>query len=99
VSKVTIGMGIWAAAFLVGAALAALYLALLWAGTRSLAGHRPVRDFLLSALARAGLVLGALAVWILYTPETEVLVAGLLGFVAVRLAATRAIELRSREDG
>lgn len=94
----TTSMGMWAAAFFGGAALAALYLALLWAGTRSLAGHRPVRDFLLSALARAGLVLGALAVWTLYTPDPGVLVAGLLGFVAMRLAATRGIELRSRED-
>lgn len=95
----TAGMGIWAAAFLVGTALAALYLALLWAGTRSLAGQRPVREFLLSTLARGGIVLGALAVWTLYIPDAGVLVAGLLGFVAVRLAATRAIELRSGEDG
>ena len=95
----TASIGMWATAFLGGAVLGALYLAMLWTGTRSLACHWPVRDFLLSALARAGLVLGALAVWALYTPDPGVLVAGLLGFVAVRLAATRAIELRSREDG
>ena len=93
----TASIGMWATAFLGGAVLGALYLAMLWTGTRSLAGHRPVRDFLLSALTRAGLVLGALAVWALSAPDAGVLVSGLLGFVAVRLAATRAIELRSRE--
>ena len=95
----TTSMGMWATAFFGGAVLGVLYLALLWTGTRSLAGHRPLRGFLLSALARAGLVLGALAVWALHTPDPGVLVAGLLGFAVMRLAATRGIELRSREDG
>ena len=73
-----------------GAGLAALYLALLWAGTRALAGLRPARVFVGLALARAALVVAALAGWAALGASGAALLAGLAGFLAVRLAATRA---------
>ncbi len=76
-------------AALVGAVLGALYLGLLWASVRVLAGQRPAATFVALALARAALVLGALAAALALGAGAGAILAALAGFVAVRVAATR----------
>jgi len=76
-------------AALVGAALGALYLGLLWVSVRALAGQRPAVTFVALALARAALVLGALAAALSFGAGAGAILAALAGFVIVRLAATR----------
>lgn len=83
-----------------GAAVGALHLALLWAGTRALPGRRGGARFLALAAARAGLVIGAAAGALALGAGAGALLAGLLGFLAARLAATRAARPRPRpHDG
>lgn len=78
------------AAALTGATLGGAYLGLLWLSVRCLAQeHRGVTLFVLLALARAALVLGALAAAAAFGMPATAFIAALLGFVAVRLAATR----------
>jgi F1F0 ATPase subunit 2 len=76
-------------AALVGAVLGALYLGLLWASVRGLAGQRPAATFVALALARAALVLGALAAALALGAGAGAILAALAGFVVVRVAATR----------
>ena len=77
------------AALAAGAALGALYLALLWAAVRALAGRRPLAGFLALAALRAALILGALAGAAALGAGAAEIAAALAGFVLVRLAATR----------
>jgi F1F0 ATPase subunit 2 len=78
------------AAALLGAGLGVLYLGLLWAAVRRLPrGRGGVAVFVALRLARAALILGTLAVAAVLAVPAEGLVAALLGFIAVRLAATR----------
>ncbi|MBW6495878.1 MAG: ATP synthase subunit I [Burkholderiaceae bacterium] len=76
-------------AALAGAALGVLYLGLLWVSVRALAGQRPAVTFVALALARAALVLGALAGALVSGIGAGEILAALAGFVAVRVAATR----------
>lgn len=83
---------------LAGAALGAVYLGLLWRAVRRLPqGRGGAGVFVALALARAALLIGALAVAARLGAPAEVLLAGLAGFVAVRLAATRRLGGRSPE--
>jgi F1F0 ATPase subunit 2 len=74
---------------LAGAALGALYLGLLWASVRALAGRRSAAAFVALAVARAALVLGSLAAALTLGAGASEILAALAGFVAVRVAATR----------
>jgi len=75
---------------LAGAVIGGLYLGLLWAAVRHLPqDQRGVLVFVGLALARAALLLGALAAAAVLGVPTIALVAALAGFVVVRLAATR----------
>jgi hypothetical protein len=62
-----------------------------------LAGPRPAAGFVALAVARAALVLGALAVALKYGVGAGAFLAALAGFVAVRFAATR--RARTTERG
>lgn len=84
----------WIAGFAAGAVAGALYLGLLWAGTRALEGPRPARVFVALTLARVALVLGALAGAVALGAGAGTLAAGLAGFVAARAAVTRSVGLR-----
>ncbi len=78
------------AAALTGAILGGAYLGLLWMAVRHLPQERGgVAVFVVLALARATLVLGALAAAAAFGIPAAGIVAALLGFVAVRLASTR----------
>ena len=87
-------LGALALTFAGGAAIGAAYLGVLWAGVRGLAGPRGGARFLALAALRAGLILGALALALAAGAGAGAILAGLAGFVAVRLAATRRIEAR-----
>lgn len=78
------------AAVIVGAGLGVLYLGLLWAAVRRLPQAKGgVAVFVALRLARAALLLGALAAAAALGVPAVGLIAALIGFVAVRLAATR----------
>jgi hypothetical protein len=78
------------AAALVGAGLGGAYLGLLWIAVQRLPQERGgVAAFVLLALARGALVLGSLTAAAVLGAKAAGIVAGLLGFVAVRVAATR----------
>lgn len=79
----------WGLSFAAGAVFGAAYLALLWAGARQIAGPRPLRGFAGLALARAALLVGALAGAVALGADAAMLVSWLAGFVAVRVLATR----------
>ena len=80
------------AAALAGAGLGGLYLGLLWGAVRRLTRDRGgVAAFVALGFARAALLLGALAAAAVLGVPAAGLVAALLGFVAVRLAATRVL--------
>lgn len=79
----------YAAAVAAGAALGALYLALLWASVRALVGPRSGLAFAGLALARAALVIAALVGAIRLGVGTGELLAALAGFIALRVLATR----------
>ncbi|MDG4649742.1 ATP synthase subunit I [Roseibacterium sp. SDUM158017] len=79
----------WGLCFAAGAAFGAAYLALLWAGARQIAGPRPVLAFAGLAAARAALVAGALTGAASLGAGAAMVLSGLAGFVAVRIAATR----------
>ena len=79
------------AAALAGAGLGGAYMGLLWVAVQRLPQERGgVGIFVGLALARGAIVLGALAAAAALGVEAAGIVAGLLGFVAVRIAATRA---------
>jgi hypothetical protein len=87
----TAGM-IWAviAAGLGGAVFGAVYMSLLWAGASGLsAGHGAAR-FVLLAVARGLLVVGALGGAIALGAGAIELAAAVVGFVVVRVVAVRA---------
>lgn len=76
-------------AVLAGAGFGGLYLSLLWAAVQRLQGYRGgVAFFIALTVARAALLLGALAAAAALGVPAAGIVAALLGFVAVRLAAT-----------
>ncbi len=82
----------------VGAALGAVYLGLLWRAVRRLPhGRGGARVFVGLALARAALLIGTLAAAAAFGAPAEGMLAGLAGFAAVRLAATRRLEGRTPE--
>lgn len=89
---------IWAAGFAGGAAVGALYLGLLRAGTRALAGPRPALWFMGLAALRAALVLGALAGALTLGAGAADLVIALAGFVAARIVAIRLIRPENRRQ-
>jgi F1F0 ATPase subunit 2 len=78
------------AAALAGVGLGAAYMGLLWVAVRRLPQERGgVAVFVGLALARGALVLGALAAAAVLGVQAAGIIAALLGFVAVRVAATR----------
>jgi len=88
-------IGIAAMYAVAGAGVAAVYLALLWAATRALTGSRSGLIFVALAVVRAALVIGALAAWAAIGAGMPALVAGLAGFLAMRLVATRTVRPRA----
>lgn len=75
---------------LVGAALGAIYLGLLWVAVRSLPqDRRGLRVFVALGLARVALLIGALAAAAALGPPIEGIGGAVVGFIAVRFAATR----------
>ncbi|MDR9486077.1 MULTISPECIES: ATP synthase subunit I [Sediminimonas] len=88
-ADMTAGPAIWALCFAAGMAIGAVYLGLLWAAVRALNGARPAVLFITLAAARALLVLGALAGAIALGAGAGQILAALVGFIAVRVAATR----------
>jgi len=81
-----------------GAAIGAVYLALLWLGVRRLLRDRSgARVFVGLAMARAALLIATLAVAAAIGAPAEGMLAGLAGFAAVRFAATRRLEGRLQE--
>ena len=80
-----------ALAAVAGAALGALHFALLWRATRRLVATGGSRAFALAALARMGLVLGALALFFSLGGAPSGLAAAALGFLAAREALARRI--------
>lgn len=70
-----------------GALLATLYLGVLWLSVRRMpAARHPLAWMLASGVARLALVLGGL--WALSGGRTNPLLAGLAGFLAMRIALT-----------
>ena len=92
-----IGAMLSVTAFLAGAAFGAVYLGILWAAVRLLPGRRGSVIFVALGLARAALVVAVLyGAFALDMPPLAI-GAGLLGFVAVRLAVARAVEPQTGE--
>jgi len=86
-------------ATLAGAALGGLYLRLLWLASRRLPQQRGgVGMFLALALARAALVLAALAAAVQLGAPAAGLLAALAGFIVVRVLVTRLVA-RERTGG
>lgn len=78
------------AAVVVGAGIGAVYMALLWMGVRRLPQDRGgFAAFVWLRIARAALLLGAMAAAVVLAVPAEGLVAALVGFIIVRLAVTR----------
>lgn len=75
---------------LVGAALGALYLRLLWVAVRSLPQDRHgARVFMLLGALRMALLIGALIVAAALDVPAQGIAASLLGFIVMRVTATR----------
>jgi len=73
-----------------GAALGAIYLGLLWAAVRSLPQDRSgIRVFVGLGILRMALLFGALAAAAALELPASGIAAALVGFIAVRFAATR----------
>lgn len=79
------------AAALIGSALGAVYVALLWASVRALARPRPVAGFAALAAVRAIVVLGALGAALASGAGPGALLSALTGFTALRIVATRVL--------
>ncbi|MDP3414764.1 ATP synthase subunit I [Falsiroseomonas sp.] len=78
------------ASVLVGAAIGALYLALLWMAVRRLPQDRGgLAGFVWLRIARAALLVGAMAAAVALAVPAEGFVAALVGFIIARLAGTR----------
>jgi len=85
----TSDIGVILVAVLAGMALGVLYLSLLWASVRLLPLRRGAAMFIALGLARAALVMAALAgALVLDLPPIRI-AAAVAGFIAVRLLATR----------
>lgn len=85
-------------AFVLGAVLAAGYLAALWSSVRGLArSPRPGRHLLGGAALRVGLLVGGL--YLVGDGRWERLAACLLGFMAVRTVVTRRLLVRGPGAG
>lgn len=82
-------MTMWLAGFAAGAVSGGLYLWLLWVGARVLIGAGQGLLFAVLALARIALVLGVLGCALALGAGADVLLAGLAGFVLVRVLGTR----------
>ena len=81
-------------AFLAGAALGAGYMAALWFSVRELAQARhPLAGLLGGAALRIGVLLGLF--YLVMDGDAARLLAGLVGFVVVRTAATRWVRRRA----
>ncbi|TCO69111.1 ATP synthase subunit I [Rhodovulum euryhalinum] len=75
---------------LVGAALGAIYLGLLWVAVRSLPRDRSgVRVFVALGLARVALLIGTLMAAAALGLPAQGIAAAVAGFIALRVAATR----------
>ncbi len=74
--------------FAAGGAFGAVYLALIWAAARRIAGPRPALPFAALAAARAALLLGVLFGAVALGADAATLLAGLAGFVVLRVAVT-----------
>ena len=86
------------AAALAGVGLGGAYMGLLWAAVQRLPQERGgVGVFVGLALARGALVLGALTAAAVLGVQAAGILAGLFGFVAARVAATR-LTGRGTED-
>lgn len=78
------------AAVLVGAGIGTLYMALLWMAVRRLPQDRGgLAVFVALRIARAALLVGAMAAAVALAVPAEGIVAALVGFITARLAATR----------
>ena len=77
-----------------GAAFGVLYLGLLWGAVRVLARRGGALTFALFGLGRAALLVAALAGALALGATASHIAAALAGFVALRVAATRAVEPR-----
>ncbi|REC57374.1 hypothetical protein DRV84_07985 [Rhodosalinus sediminis] len=82
---------VWALAAAAGAVVGAAYAACLWAGVRALTAGGGGGRFALFAALRAALILGALALAVAAELGAGAILAGLAGFVAVRLTVTRRV--------
>ncbi|WP_101069008.1 N-ATPase subunit AtpR [Roseovarius salinarum] len=86
-----------ALAFAAGLAVGAAYLGVLWLSVRHLSGGG-TRAFVAGALARAALVVGAVAVALAAGAGPLPLLAGLAGFAVARTVATRAVRNATQEE-
>lgn len=85
-------------AFSAGAAVGGLYFSLLWLSVRGLTGGGPKWHFVAGAIARAALVIGTLAVFLVLARPMAELAAAAAGFLGARLVATR-LAKRSESEG
>jgi len=84
---------------LVGAALGAVYLGLLWIAVRSLPQDRSgVLVFVGLGLARVALLVGALTAAAALSIPVEGMAAAVLGFIAARIVASRMVAVAPPKD-
>lgn len=94
--------GAWAGAFVIGAALGALYFMILWLSVRVLTQRTWVFPFTLvafylQALIRIGVVLGSLFVAIRLGASAGEIVLAMIGFVVARFMVTTFIGRHDQE--
>lgn len=89
----TAGVGNILAGGMIGAAVGGVYLVLLWVAVRRLPARGGGMVFLLLALARAALIIGALWVVMSLDLPAPAWLGAVAGFVIVRVVATRAANL------
>lgn len=81
-----------------GATLGAAYLGLLWVSVQVLTRRKSTGAYLLLTALRGGLVLGALWLAVAFDIGAGGILAGLAGFVLLRLSVTRAANTHRAED-
>jgi len=79
-------------AILAGGAFGLLYMGVLWAAVRILTSGQSVWLFAAMGLLRAGLLVGALWLALQIGATAAELAFGMLGFIAIRLLATRFVK-------
>ena len=79
-------------AILAGGAFGLLYMGVLWAAVRILTSGQSVWLFAAMGLLRAGLLVGALWLALQIGATAAELAFGMLGFIAIRLLATRLVK-------